>query len=197
MLRQRVRYVMPWRLRADKNVFPRTAPRITVHGPDYHLTDRSGMCTSQRRPAPLAEASCPSRRGFVGLHKFLSRGPMKMFRIDYAPGCERSPVSLPANGTMAVTDELEWSSDFIRHSSTKTAFLYRHAETSNSTGVRPNESVGKPLRRSLPLPVCARRAAGRSFALLPSGAMHARPSCFGHVLLAHCRVLRLRRSRFP
>lgn len=138
MLRQRVRYMVPWCLRADKNVFPRTAPRITVHGPYDHLTDLSGMCTSQWRSAPLTEASCPSRSGFVALQKFLPRSPMKMFRIDHAPGCERSTVGLPANGAMAVTDELEWRSDFIRNSSTKTASLYRHADTFNSTSVRPN-----------------------------------------------------------
>jgi len=138
MLRKRVRYLVPGCLGTHKNVLAWLRPKIAIYGSHHHLANRAAMHANQWGTALLTEASGPSRRGFVALDELLARRPPEVSGSDDASRCIRSPMRLPADRAVAVADELERSSDFVRNSSTKAASLYGHVETSISTVVRPN-----------------------------------------------------------
>lgn len=142
MLRKRIRNLVPYRLGADENVFARPGAWITIHGSHHNLSDHPRMCTSQRRATFPAEASGAAGRGFVALDKLFAGGPAELPWTDNAPGCECSPVRLPANRAVAVSNELERTSDFVGDGPTKATSLYRHAQTSN-TSVRPTSKLSR------------------------------------------------------
>src|SRR5262245_43368909 len=117
---------MPGCLGADENVLARTAAWITLDGSHHHLADCSGMRTGQRGAAFPAEVPRPAGRRLVALDERLARRPSEVSRGDDAPCYVRGAVRSPANRAMAIADELEWSSDLVRHGPAKTASLYGH-----------------------------------------------------------------------
>lgn len=137
VLRKSIRYPVPPCFGPDKNVLAWTAARISIESSRRDLTDFPGMRTRHWGTASLAEEPCPARRGLVTLDECLARRPAELFRIDDAPRCKCGSVRLPANGTMAVSDELEWSSDFIRDCPAKAASPHGHVEPSENMGARP------------------------------------------------------------
>ena len=126
MLWQRVRDLMPRRLRPDKDVFPRSRARVPIYGSHHHLTNYTGVRACQSGSAPFAEAPCVSWGRLITLDKILAGGPSEGSGIQDAPSCERSTIRLPTPGAVTVAEELERCRDFVPNSTTEAASLNGH-----------------------------------------------------------------------